>query len=92
VTGNHSDGIYVGGPGSVSGATDSTGNAITSNTASSNQADGIFADTDSSGNLFHANIAKYNIRYDLEDATGTSNTWTGNMCRPAGDSSPAGLC
>jgi parallel beta-helix repeat protein len=92
VTGNHSDGIYVGGPGSVSGASDSSGNTITSNTASNNKGDGIFADTDSSGNLFHANIANYNIRYDLEDATGTSNTWSGNTCRPAGDSSPAGLC
>jgi parallel beta-helix repeat protein len=91
VTGNHSDGIYVGGSGSATGATDSHGNTISSNTASSNKADGIFADTDSSGNVFQTNTANYNIRYDLEDA-GSSNSWTGNMCRPAHDSSPAGLC
>jgi parallel beta-helix repeat protein len=91
VTGSGSDGIYVGGPGSAAGATDSLSNLIEDNTSSSNKGDGIHADTDSGYNTFSGNITKTNTTYDLEDG-GNLNSWSGNACTPANDSSPAGLC
>ena len=89
VTKNKSDGIYVGGPGSVN--TTSSGDTISDNTSSSNKGDGILADSDSSGNVFEGNIAAQNVTYDLEDQ-GSGDSWPGNTCRPAHDSNPAGLC
>lgn len=86
---NGNDGIYVGGPGST--VTGSTGNTIENNTTNYNKVDGIYADTSSTANTFSANSASGNVRYDLEDA-GTADIWTGNLCTPAHDSNPAGLC
>jgi parallel beta-helix repeat protein len=86
---NTSDGIYVGGPGSI--VTTASGNAITDNTSNSNKGDGILADSDSSSNSFEGNTVYQNVTYDLENQ-GTGNSWSGNTCRPAHDSSPAGLC
>jgi parallel beta-helix repeat protein len=86
---NTSDGIHVGGPGSI--ITTSSGNLISDNISNSNKGDGILADGDSSGNSFESNTVYQNVTYDLEDQ-GTGNAWTGNTCRPAHDSSPAGLC
>ena len=87
---NQGDGIYIGGPGSFV-VTASTGNTISNNTVQKNGQDGILADTDSASNQFSGNTLKNNVRYDIDDQ-GTSNTWTGNTCTPAGDSNPAGLC
>jgi len=91
VTDSGSDGIYVGGPGSAAGATNSLSDLIENNTSNSNKGDGIHADTDSGYDTFSGNITKSNTVYDLEDG-GNLNSWSGNACTPANDSSPAGLC
>lgn len=93
---NGGDGIYIGGPGGYA-STASTGNTVSGNTANKNGGDGIFADTLSSGNTFTGNITKKNLTYDLQDLSGgpngpVLNTWSGNTCKPANDSSPSGLC
>ncbi len=87
---NLGDGIYIGGPGSFVQSA-STGNTISSNTAQKNGQDGILADSNSASNQFTANTLTKNVRYDIDDQ-GTGNTWTGNTCTPAHDSSPGGLC
>jgi parallel beta-helix repeat protein len=86
---NTSDGIYVGGPGSVINT--SSGDTISDNISSSNKGDGILADGNSANNVFAGNTVAQNVAYDLEDQ-GSGNTWPGNTCRPAHDSNPAGLC
>jgi parallel beta-helix repeat protein len=87
---NGVNGIYVGGPGPTDG-TGSTGNTIENNTMKGNTNDGILADSDSSTNSFSDNTTVRNHLYDLQDL-GTSNSWSGNSCTPANDSSPSGLC
>ncbi len=100
VSGNTStvsfDGIYIGGPGTS--VASSTQNTVSSNKVNSNTNDGIHADADTSMNTFSSNTAKSNINFDFQDAStgtataGTANTWTGDICHPALDSSPEGLC
>ncbi len=87
---NLGDGIYIGGPGSFVQSA-STGNTISNNTLQKNGQDGILADSNSASNHFTANKLTKNVRYDIDDQ-GTTNTWTGNTCTPAGDSNPGGLC
>ena len=88
---NQGDGIYIGGPGSFVQSA-STGNTISNNTAQKNGQDGILADSNSASNQFSGNTLTKNVRYDIDDQ-GTTNTWTGNTCTPAGDSEPSpGLC
>jgi parallel beta-helix repeat protein len=90
------EGFYIGGPGTV--GMDSTGNTIMSNKLNHNSQDGLYVDTETSGNTFTSNIAKADINYSYQDfssgsgTAGTANTWHTNTCHPAGDSSPAGLC
>ena len=90
------NGIYIGGPGSAVGS--STHNTVSSNKVSGESIDGIYADTDTSANTFHSNTGKNDLDYSYQDFTtgsktaGTANTWTTNVCVPAGDSSPEGLC
>lgn len=99
---NADDGIYLG---EYSPGLPSTDNTVSKNTVNGNLDDGILADgPDSMGvqqatdNTFHANTMKNNTRYDAEDRStgagtaGTANTWTGDKCSPAQDSSPTGLC
>jgi parallel beta-helix repeat protein len=87
------DGFYVGGPGSV-GATSSK-DTFNYNTAESNKQDGFFVDTASSADTFTGNVALYNGKVDVVDAsTGkgtakTANTWTATTCSK---STPSGLC
>jgi parallel beta-helix repeat protein/predicted outer membrane repeat protein len=91
-------GIYVGGdaPGYV--GANSTGNTVDNNKANGNTHDGIFADTTASNNTFGSNSLHSNGGFDAHDIStgagtaGTANTWTGDTCKPAHDSSPAGLC
>ncbi len=90
VSHNLGDGIYIGGPGSFVQSA-STGNTISDNTLQKNGQDGILADSNSASNQFTANKLTKNFRYDIDDQ-GTTNTWTGNTCTPAGDSNPGGLC
>jgi parallel beta-helix repeat protein len=90
------DGIYIGGPGTS--VSNSTSNTVTSNATNNNTNDGIHADADTSGNTFSSNRAKSDINFDFQDAStgtgtaGTANTWTSDVCHPAIDSSPEGLC
>jgi parallel beta-helix repeat protein len=90
------DGFYIGGPGSV--GNDSDGNTVSSNKTSHNTQDGMYVDTDTSGNTFTSNIAKVDADYDYQDfstgsgTAGTANTWTSDVCHPAADSTPTGLC
>jgi len=99
---NADDGIYLG---EFSPGIPSSDNTVEKNTASRNSDDGILADgADSSGdqqaigNTFSGNTMKSDVRYDAEDrssgagTSGTGNTWSGNKCTPAQDSSPLGLC
>ena len=87
---NGSDGIYVGGPGSTV-STASTDNTVLDNTAKKNGQNGIDADTLSSSNTFSGNTLTKNVGFDALDQ-GSGNHWTGNTCKPANDSDPAGLC
>ncbi len=102
---NADDGIYLG---ELSATQPSTGNTVAKNTANANGDDGILADgpdmsgnQQATGNTFEKNTLQKNIRYDAEDRStgggpgttaGTANTWTGNVCKPANDSNPLGLC
>ena len=95
VTQNHllkdvGNGVYIGAPGSIATG-NSTNNAIQNNTMKKNGGDGILTDTDSANNAVTGNTLINNHLYDLQDE-GTSNSYTGNSCTPANDSSPAGLC
>jgi hypothetical protein len=91
-------GIYVGGnaPGYIGAI--STGNTVDNNKSNGSSHDGVFADTSSSNNTFGSNSMHTNAAFDAHDkstgtgTSGTANTWTGNTCKPAHDSSPAGLC
>lgn len=72
-----------------------TGAKISGNDTDQNTTDGLFADTDTSGNKFDQNSAQGNTGLDCEDVStgsgtaGTANSWT----HDAGDtSSPAGIC
>jgi parallel beta-helix repeat protein len=97
---NGDDGIYVG-----EYLSPSHDNTIADNVANGNADDGILADgPDTDGNQqdaanqFLSNTLQNNIRYDAEDRStgsgtaGTNNTWSGNLCKPALDGSPAGIC
>jgi nitrous oxidase accessory protein NosD len=73
----------------------STGAKIDNNDTDDNDTDGLFADTDTSGNSFTNNEASGNGNLDCEDVStgtgtaGTANTWL----KDVGDtSSPAGIC
>lgn len=90
---NGVDGVFVG--------NDSTGNTVQSNTSNGNGDDGILADSSTSGNQFLSNTLSSNKHYNAEDQStgggsgtndGTSNYWTGNVCKPAKDASPESLC
>lgn len=89
-------GIYIGGAGSNNEG--SSSNTVSSNTVSNETTDGIYADTDAASNTFSSNTGKQDMNYDFQDfstgsaTSGTANTWSTNHCRPAGDSSPEGLC
>jgi parallel beta-helix repeat protein len=91
-----SDGLYIGGPGSV--GANSTDNTVASNKVNKNTDDGIYVDTDTSGNTFTSNTGKHDVNYSFQDLSSgsgtanTANTWHSNVCHPAGDSSPGGLC
>jgi hypothetical protein len=72
----------------------STGAQIQSNQATANSEDGLFANSDTSGNSFQSNQSSDNAMFDCQDETGTTpstiaNTWQSNR----GDLSlPAFLC
>jgi parallel beta-helix repeat protein len=89
------NGIYLG-AGSVAAV--ASNNAITSNKALSNSNDGILADSPSSGNTFTSNSLRTNTLWDAQDLStgagtaGTANTWHTNVCGPAHDGTPAGVC
>ncbi len=57
--------------------------------------DGLFADSDSTGNVFDSNQAKNNTEHDCHDdsvgtgTAGTANTWKGNR---GNTQSPPGIC
>ena len=87
---NLGDGIYIGGPGSFV-HTVSTGNIISGNTVEKNEETESWPTATRRRTSSPGNTLKNNVRYDIDDQ-GTSNTWTGNTCTPAGDSNPAGLC
>ena len=76
----------------------STSSATVSSNVANTNYDGIYVDSASSGNTVNDNTTKHNTRYDLEDLStgggtaGTADTWTGNTCKPAADSTPEGLC
>jgi hypothetical protein len=101
---NGGDGIYVGddpatGTSGIAGNIgDSTGDTLMSNTALFDKGDGILADTTADLNTFSQNTLVFNDRYDAEDLSlgsgtdGTDNTWTSNVCFPAGDASPEAIC
>jgi parallel beta-helix repeat protein len=99
---NADDGIYLG---EYEPMEPSSGNMVANNIVSKNGVDGILADgADPSGdqqaadNTLSANQLTNNAQYDAEDLStgsetaGTGDTWTGNTCKPAKDSFPAGLC
>jgi parallel beta-helix repeat protein len=91
-----SDGFYIGGPGTV--GANSTGNTIESNKVNKDTDDGMYVDSDTSGNTFTSNTGKHDVNYSFQDFSSgsgtahTANTWHTNVCHPAGDSSPGGLC
>ena len=73
------DGVYVGGPGSVTAA--STGNTISQNTTESNAIDGIVATTTGTGNTFASNSSAGNADWDcLDGSTGGGTEETANRC------------
>ncbi len=89
---NAGDGIDLAVPASNSASTTpSSDDIVSGNTAKDNGLDGILAEAGTTANTVSGNTVKKNIRYDLEDH-GSGNTWTSNTCKPAFDSSPAGLC
>ncbi len=89
---NAGDGIDLAVPASNSASTTPSSNdAVSGNAASKNGLDGILAEAGTTANTISGNTVKKNTRYDLEDL-GSGNTWTANTCKPAFDSSPAGLC
>lgn len=83
-------GIYV------TGVTNST---FTDNLTNQSSFNGIYVDTNATGNTFQSNSAHGTVsgplNYDIEDDStgsgtqGTANTWQSNSCKT---SSPAGLC
>jgi hypothetical protein len=94
-------GMYVGGLGTVNGATPSSGNQVTGNKLNGNSGDGIEATALSSTNTFGSNTLNLNVGYGAHDEStgantaGTANAWTGNKCPTpgaGGKSSPVGLC
>jgi parallel beta-helix repeat protein len=99
VTGNTAeqdvDGIYLG-AGSQSGT--ATNNGVSNNTANTNSNDGILADTTTSDNTFTSNVLRHDVTYGAQDLSsgaktaGTANTWTSNVCGPAHDGTPVGVC
>jgi parallel beta-helix repeat protein len=90
VSGSHGNGIELGANGSftTAGATD---NLVEHNTTRNGGGDGIVADASTSANTMRSNTSSSNMMFDLEDL-GTGNTWISNLCVPAHDSNPAGLC
>jgi parallel beta-helix repeat protein len=76
----------------------STASATVSGNIANSNDDGICVDSASGSNTITNNTTKHNTRYDLEDLStgggtaGTADTWTGNTCKPAADSTPEGLC
>ncbi len=89
---NAGNGIDLAAPASNStSTTPSSDDTVSDNTASKNGRDGILAEAGTTGNTISGNTVKKNVRYDLEDL-GSGNTWSANTCKPAFDSSPAGLC
>jgi parallel beta-helix repeat protein len=89
---NAGDGIDLAVPASNSASTTPSSNdTVSGNSASKNGLDGILAEAGTTANTISGNTVKKNTRYDLEDL-GSGNTWTANTCKPAFDSSPAGLC
>lgn len=99
VTGNTAerdvDGIYLG-AGSQAGT--ATNNGVSNNTASTNSNDGILADVPSAGNTFSSNLLKHDVIWGAQDLSsgsgtaGTANTWHSNVCAPAHDGTPLGVC
>lgn len=102
ITSNGDDGIWLG---EYAQNVPSTNNAVTNNLVKGNKNDGILAaGADSSNaqqainNTFDTNLLEGNLHYDAEDnssgtgTSGTANNWTGNVCMPASDSNPSGLC
>jgi parallel beta-helix repeat protein len=105
VSQNADDGIFLG---EFSAGFPSSNNTVTNNLVKGNKDDGILAagpdSTDNqqaTGNMFQSNLLQTNARYDAEDLStgggpgttaGTANSWMGNVCKPAKDSNPLGLC
>lgn len=98
-------GELVEGSGGTATTIPSASNLVGYDVLDYNASDGILADgPDSSGtqqatgNLFSHDQMKANTRYDAEDLStgsgtaGTANTWTSDVCSPASDSNPTGLC
>jgi hypothetical protein len=60
------------------------------NRSTDNANDGLFADSDTSGNTFKSNVALRNANFDCEDASpGPANTWINNIGVTA---SPPTIC
>jgi parallel beta-helix repeat protein len=99
VTGNTAEhdvnGVYLG-AGSV--AATATDNDVSNNTANTNSNDGILADTTTSNNSFSSNMLKHDVTWGAQDLSsgtgtaGTANTWHSNVCAPAHDGTPLGVC
>ncbi len=108
VSQNADDGIFLGefSPGLPSSNNTVTNNLVKGNKDDGILAAGPDSSDDqqATGNTFLSNLLQTNVRYDAEDlstpsggvgagkAGQTANTWTNNVCKPAKDSNPLGLC
>jgi hypothetical protein len=105
---NADDGIFLGefSPGLPSSNNTVTNNLVKGNKDDGILAAGPDSSNDqqATGNTFLSNLLQTNVRYDAEDLSTpsggvgagkpgqTANTWTNNVCKPAKDSNPLGLC